>query len=254
MLKLTGFLQEIAQNTYEDWSRKFTRIGRSVCILTGDTSGDLRRLADNNIIISNPENWDILSRRWKQRQHVRAVNLFIVDELQLIGGDQGPAIEVVCSRMRYLSDQLPKQKKAPIRIVALSHSLANAKDVATWLGCTASNTFNFHPQTRPVPLELHVQGININHNATRLAAMNKPVFNAIMRHSPTKPVIIFVPTRKLSVLLAIELVTLSAVAQETKAVSFLHCARSDLEPFLGEITDQVLFLQFSRFGFLISQD
>lgn len=69
--------------------------------------------------------------------------------------------------------------------------------------------------------------------------MNKPVFNAIMRHSPTKPIIIFVPTRKLSVLLAIELVTLSAVAQETKAVSFLHCAKTDLEPFLEKITDKV---------------
>lgn len=42
-----------------------------------------------NVVISTPENWDILSRRWKQRKNMQAVNLFIVDELHLIGGENG---------------------------------------------------------------------------------------------------------------------------------------------------------------------
>lgn len=42
-----------------------------------------------NVIISTPEKWDVLSRRWKQRKNVQNVNLFIVDELHLIGGDEG---------------------------------------------------------------------------------------------------------------------------------------------------------------------
>ena len=29
------------------------------------------------------------------------INLFIVDELHLIGGEMGPVLEVICSRMRY---------------------------------------------------------------------------------------------------------------------------------------------------------
>jgi replicative superfamily II helicase len=41
--------------------------------------------------------------------------------------------------------------------VALSSSLSNAKDVAHWLGCSTTATFNFHPNVRPVPLELHIQ-------------------------------------------------------------------------------------------------
>ena len=92
---------------------------------------------------------------------------FIVDELQLIGGEEGPVLEVACSRARYISSQLDK----PTRIIALSASLADAKDAAQWLGAPAAATFNFHPSVRPVPLELHVQGINITHNASRLAAM-----------------------------------------------------------------------------------
>ena len=42
-----------------------------------------------NIIISTPEKWDVLSRRWKQRKNVHNINLFVVDELHLIGGDVG---------------------------------------------------------------------------------------------------------------------------------------------------------------------
>jgi len=42
-----------------------------------------------NIIVSTPEKWDVLSRRWKQRKNVQTVSLFIVDELHLIGGDEG---------------------------------------------------------------------------------------------------------------------------------------------------------------------
>ena len=42
-----------------------------------------------NIIISTPEKWDVLSRRWKQRKNVQNINLFIVDELHLIGGEVG---------------------------------------------------------------------------------------------------------------------------------------------------------------------
>lgn len=45
-----------------------------------------------NVIISTPEKWDVLSRRWKQRKNVQNVNLFIVDELHLIGGDEGVCV------------------------------------------------------------------------------------------------------------------------------------------------------------------
>ena len=41
------------------------------------------------MIIGTPEKWDVLSRRWKQRKNVQNVNLFIIDELHLIGGEEG---------------------------------------------------------------------------------------------------------------------------------------------------------------------
>ena len=85
------------------------------------------------------------------------------------GAHQGPVIEVITSRMRYISAQLEHR----IRIVALSTSLSNAKDLGEWIGCTAQSVFNFQPSVRPVPLDVRIQGFNISHFASMLRARSK---------------------------------------------------------------------------------
>ncbi|NXJ72393.1 U520 helicase, partial [Rostratula benghalensis] len=228
-------MEALAEQVFMDWYEKFQeRLNKKVVLLTGETSTDLKLLGKGNIIISTPEKWDILSRRWKQRKNVQNVNLFIVDEVHLIGGENGPVLEVICSRMRYISSQIER----PIRIVALSSSLSNAKDVAHWLGCSATSTFNFHPNVRPVPLELHIQGFNISHTQTRLLSMAKPVYHAIMKHSPKKPVIVFVPSRKQTRLTAINILT--TCASDIQRQRFLHCAEKDLVPYLDKLNDNTL--------------
>uniref|UniRef100_A0A6Q2XD83 U5 small nuclear ribonucleoprotein 200 kDa helicase n=1 Tax=Esox lucius TaxID=8010 RepID=A0A6Q2XD83_ESOLU len=197
-------------------------LNKKVVLLTGETSTDLKLLGKGDIIVSTPDKWDILSRRWKQRKNVQNVSLFIVDETHLIGGENGPVLEVICSRMRYISSQIER----PIRIVALSSSLSNAKDVAHWLGCSTTATFNFHPNVRPVPLELHIQGFNVSHTQTRLLSMAKPVYHAIMKHSPSKPAVVFVPSRRQTRLTAIDILT--------------FCAADDLAPFLEKVMDGTL--------------
>uniref|UniRef100_A0A8U8BY90 Activating signal cointegrator 1 complex subunit 3 n=1 Tax=Geospiza parvula TaxID=87175 RepID=A0A8U8BY90_GEOPR len=229
-------MEALAEQVFMDWYEKFQeRLNKKVVLLTGETSTDLKLLGKGNIIISTPEKWDILSRRWKQRKNVQNVNLFIVDEVHLIGGENGPVLEVICSRMRYISSQIER----PIRIVALSSSLSNAKDVAHWLGCSATATFNFHPNVRPVPLELHIQGFNISHTQTRLLSMAKPVYHAVMKHSPKKPVLVFVPSRKQTRLTAINILTTCA-SDVQRHRWFLHCAEKDLVPYLEKLSDPTL--------------
>uniref|UniRef100_A0A667XVK9 U5 small nuclear ribonucleoprotein 200 kDa helicase n=1 Tax=Myripristis murdjan TaxID=586833 RepID=A0A667XVK9_9TELE len=220
---------------FVDWHQKFQDIlNKKVVLLTGETSTDLKLLGKGDIIVSTPDKWDILSRRWKQRKNVQNVSLFIVDETHLIGGENGPVLEVICSRMRYISSQIER----PIRIVALSSSLSNAKDVAHWLGCSTTATFNFHPNVRPVPLELHIQGFNVSHTQTRLLSMAKPVYHAIMKHSPSKPAVVFVPSRRQTRLTAIDILTFCAA--DVVPQRFLHCTEKDLAPFLEKITDLTL--------------
>ncbi len=69
-------------------------LGLNVVELIGETAADTKALERGNIIISTPDKWDMLSRRWKQRKNVQNIALFIVDELHLIGGRSGPVIEV----------------------------------------------------------------------------------------------------------------------------------------------------------------
>jgi len=52
-----------------------------------------------------------------------------------------------------------QQTEKPVRILALSTSLANARDIGLWIGASSTSLFNFHPNVRPVPLEIRVQGM-----------------------------------------------------------------------------------------------
>ena len=101
-----------------------------------------------------------------------------MDELHLLGGHKGSVLEVVTSRMRYISSQTSQQAAAAagggagaghrIRIVALAASLANARDLGEWVGASSHGLFNFAPSVRPVPLEIHIQGFDISNFDARM--------------------------------------------------------------------------------------
>jgi len=218
----------------KDWKIKFGKLDKLVTELNGDSS-DLKLLDTNHIIVSTPENWDLLSKRWKQRKSVKNINLFIADELHLVGGENGPTMEVVVSRMRFISSQNTDNK---IRIVGLSSSIANAKDLAEWIGCTSHSWFNFHPNSRPVPLEIHIQGFDIPHFGSRLMAMSRPTMYAVSHHGKGKPTIIFVPNRKTCRQTVKDLIAFRDPEDDTR--NFLKCTPEDLAPHLEHIKNRVL--------------
>lgn len=118
-----------------------------------------------HIVIATPRQWDALSRRWKKRRAITDTALFIADDLESIGDESaaqggGATYEVVCSRMRLIAQDVAAASAAAaaegdtaaakrhLRIVALSMCVANARDLAEWLGAGPSSTFAFHPQVR----------------------------------------------------------------------------------------------------------
>ena len=228
-------LPQIADERQADWSKRFgQRLGLTVEQLTGETATDLKLLEKSSIIIATPQRWDLISRRWKQRKNVQTVSLLLVDELHLIGGEPGPVLEVVISRMRYISSQT----ESKLRIVALSTSLANARDLAEWIGCASNGIFNFHSNVRPVPLELHIQGFDIGHVPSRLLGMAKPTYYAIVNHAVDLPAIIFVPSAKQAQLTAVDMLTFAT--SDGDARRFLHAEADDVAPFLARIRDPAL--------------
>jgi len=197
---------ELAKNVYDDWNSHFGDLNAKVVRLTGEAAPDLKLIQDGaRIVVATVGQWDLLSRRWKQRRAVQNVSLFIADELHFLGGGEGPAFEVIISRMRFMAAQMNKK----IRMVGLSSSVANAREIGEWMGVGPKGLFNFSPKVRPIPLEIYLQSFDINNFSSRLLAMGKPVYNAVARHGASKPVIVFVPSKRQAQLTAIDLMTFS---------------------------------------------
>ena len=76
--------------------------------------------------------------------------------------------------------------------------------------------------------------------------MAKPTYQAILRHAPRKPVVVFVPSRKQTRLTAIDILTFSAAEIQTESETprsrFLHVREEDITPFLDKIADKVIIV------------
>jgi pre-mRNA-splicing helicase BRR2 len=208
---------DIADPIYERWLKVFGSLlpKGSVARLTGETAPDLKLLASAKITVCSCDQWDMLSRRWRQRRAVQTVSLMIFDELHFLGGERGPTLEVVVSRTRYMSGQLQAEGgESKLRIVGLSASLANARDVGEWMGVGIKSLFNFSPMARPSPLEIYFQSFEQSNYSSRLLAMAKPVYNAVSRHIGEKSVIVYAPSRRQAQLTAIDIMSYHATQGE----------------------------------------
>ncbi|KAJ7709781.1 Sec63 Brl domain-containing protein [Mycena rosella] len=229
--------QEMVDQRVKEWRDKFAQVqgGKEIVSLTGETSADLRLLEKGDVIVCTPTQWDVVSRRWRQRKNVQNIGLLIADEVQLVGGEVGPTYEVVISRTRYVSEQTENKT----RIVACGVSLANARDLGEWMGAPSHAIFNFSPSARPLDMDIHLQSFTIPHFPSLMIAMSKPAYLAIVEYSPTKPVIIFVPSRRQCRLTVDNL--LIHCAADDKPDRFLNVEDSEvLLPHFDNISDQGL--------------
>lgn len=82
---------EIVNNVNKNWKKRLASILQSnqVVKFSGETATDLRLLAQAKIVVCSVNQWDSISRRWRQRKAVQAVSLFIMDALHFVGGDGG---------------------------------------------------------------------------------------------------------------------------------------------------------------------
>ncbi|XP_072535818.1 activating signal cointegrator 1 complex subunit 3 [Salminus brasiliensis] len=230
-------LKALVRERIEDWKIRIEeKLGRKVIELTGDVTPDMRAIAQADLIVTTPEKWDGVSRSWQNRSYVQKVAILIIDEIHLLGEDRGPVLEVIVSRTNFISSHTSK----PVRVVGLSTALANARDLADWLGIGQMGLFNFRPSVRPVPLEVHIHGFPGQHYCPRMASMNKPVFQAIRSHSPAKPVLIFVSSRRQTRLTALDLIAFLATEDDPK--QWLHQDEREMTDIIGTVRDSNLKL------------
>lgn len=228
-------MKALVRERMKDWKNRIEQqLGMRVVELTGDTTPDMRAVQESTVIVTTPEKWDGVSRNWRSRSYVKQVGLVIIDEIHLLGEDRGPVLEVIVSRMRYISTQTSQN----VRFMGMSTAIANAKDVADWLGVSEGGCFNFHPSVRPVPMQVHMQGYDGKHYCPRMASMNKPAYAAILDYSRDQPVIVFVSSRRQTRLTAIDLAQHSMAADSPR--QFLKMDDDELQGVLVQVKDQNL--------------
>lgn len=228
-------MKALVRERVKDWGARLARpLGLKLVELTGDNTPDTRTIKDADIIITTPEKWDGISRSWQTRGYVRQVSLVIIDEIHLLAGDRGPILEIIVSRMNYIASMT----KGAVRLLGMSTACANASDLANWLG-VKEGLFNFRHSVRPVPLESYIDGFpDVRGFCPLMQSMNRPTFLAVKNHSPSKPVIVFVPSRRQTRLTAKDLINFCGMEDNPRR--FLHMDEDDLQLNLSRVKDDAL--------------
>ncbi|KAL5113379.1 ATP-dependent DNA helicase MER3 [Pleosporales sp. CAS-2024a] len=180
-----------------DWAAKFTPIGLKCAELTGDSdASDIRNVQSANIIITTPEKWDSITRKWQDHERLmRLVKVFLIDEVHILKDDRGAVLEAVVSRMKSIGTN--------VRFVALSATVPNLTDVAAWLGKNSSQPHvpalheKFGEEFRPVRLQKHVCGYvsNTSNEFGFEKTLDGRLPDVMTKFSEGKPIMIFCATR-----------------------------------------------------------
>ncbi len=163
----------------------------TVSELTGDTQLSREQLNATQIIVCTPEKWDVVTRK-ENRSITSVVRLIILDEVHLLHDERGPVLEALVARaLRSVTQE------GEIRIVGLSATLPNYKDVAAFLRVDlATGLFFFDNSFRPVPLEQQYIGITEKKALKRYQLTKEIVYEKVMEHSGKNQVLVFVHSRK----------------------------------------------------------
>ncbi|KAJ5374631.1 Nucleotide-sugar transporter [Penicillium concentricum] len=201
--------KSLCSERFRDWHTKFSSLNLQCAELTGDTDHmQLRNVQSSQIIITTPEKWDSMTRKWKDHTKlIQLVKLFLIDEVHILKETRGATLEAVVSRMKNIGSN--------VRFVALSATVPNSEDIATWLGKDATNQHvpahreHFGEEFRPVTLKKFVYGYPSSSNDfafDKICGSKLP--EVLGMHSCQKPIMIFCCTRNSSLATAKELARL----------------------------------------------
>ncbi|XP_024124379.1 probable ATP-dependent DNA helicase HFM1 isoform X2 [Oryzias melastigma] len=199
-------IKALCSQCFDNWNKKFGHLGLICKELTGDTEiEDFFEIQDSNIILTTPEKWDSLTRKWRDNCLLQLVRLFLIDEVHVVkDATRGATLEVVVSRMKavhsFRTSQNPEAGLS-MRFVAVSATIPNVSDIAEWLSNEGEPAayLNMNESHRPVKLRKVVLGFPCNPNQTEFKfdlSLSYKMANIIQTYSDQKPALVFCSTRK----------------------------------------------------------
>ena len=107
--------------------QRWRAAGLRVERLSGEYAVDVQRVRDADVWVATTEKFEVLCRAGSVRQALAEVGCLVVDEIHLLGdAARGPVLEALLARVR--------GEASTVRIVGLSATVANAEEIAGWLG------------------------------------------------------------------------------------------------------------------------
>ena len=188
-------LKALVQEQVGNFGKRLEPYGVKVSELTGDRQLTKQQIADTQIIVTTPEKWDVITRKANDLTYVNLVRLIIIDEIHLLHDDRGPVLESIVGRTIRKTEQTGE----PVRIVGLSATLPNYRDVASFLRVdVASGLFHFDGSFRPCPLRQEFIGVTDRKPIKQLKTMNDVCYNKVIEHvgANRNQMLIFVHSRK----------------------------------------------------------
>ncbi|PXF42316.1 hypothetical protein BWQ96_07951 [Gracilariopsis chorda] len=187
-------MKALVAEVVENLSKRLGPLGLEVRELTGDVGMTKQEIENTQVIVTTPEKWDIVTRKSGEKTYTSLVRLLIVDEIHLLHDERGPVIESLVAR----TSRNVETMTASTRVVGLSATLPNYKDVAMFLQVEFSKgLFYFDSTHRPCPLQQCYVGITAKRAFKRFQLMNDITYEKVkLQLQTSNQVIIFVHSRK----------------------------------------------------------
>ncbi|HLD58017.1 MAG TPA: DEAD/DEAH box helicase [archaeon] len=203
-------LRALASEHFEDFKKKYSSMKIRFALSTGDLDSSSAYLANFDCIFTTYEKLDSLIRH--NASWLQGIGVLIVDEIHEIDSGRGPTIEVTVAKLKQLN---PK-----VRLLALSATIPNAKEIAEWLSAELVES-----DYRPVPLQEGVffnEKIFFNDSEEEISGENP--LSALVENTlieKKKQALVFANTRKRAETIAVSLADFTGKNLSEKEKLFL---------------------------------
>ena len=206
-------IKSLCQEKTFEWKIKYSKnpLELNVTEYTSDSEYlNINLLNNSNIILTTPEKFDVLTRKWKDiSSFISNISLLLIDEIHILNDEhRGATLEAIIARIKLLKnmENFKQTNLEKIRIIAVSATIPNISDVAEFLGVKGNEETRenkglkiFGDEYRPVKVERIVIGYKRNKNQNEFVFekyLDYRISSIIEKYSEGKPTLIFCQTQK----------------------------------------------------------
>ena len=180
-------LKALSNEKFDDWNKCETLKSISKVLLSGDTSATTQMIESSSLILSTVEALDVKVR--KKSEWIKRLRCLIFDEAHLLGhSKRGADAEALLMGLTKMNQNC--------RIIILSGTLKNAKQLAQWLKKLNGKATKFvESQWTPIKINKH----SVEYSSVNDLSSN--IRDIVDKGFMDKKTLVFVHSKKLGVIL-----------------------------------------------------